>query len=147
MKILFVCRLNINRSQIVAAIFNKTSKKNHATSAGIATKIKDVGTMLKEARLNPIIPMKEYGYDLSHKRRRRLNRRMAEQADRIVLIFSKKKYAGTLPSYLEKATNVEWWDISSISDNTPFDEYRRLERKRIKKIKSLVEGLAGKVGK
>lgn len=146
MKVLFVCRINVNRSQIAAAIFNRMSKRNHATSAGMSPKIGNVGTLIKKDPLSPIIPMKEYGYDLSHQRVRKLNKQMAEKVDKIVLIFSKKKYRGTLPSYLEKLPDVEWWDVSSISDETPFDEYCRLETKRIKKISKLVKGLVERIG-
>lgn len=146
MKVLFVCRINVNRSQIAAAIFNRISKKNHATSAGMSPKMKNIGTLISKDSLSPIIPMKEYGYDLSHKRVRKLNRHLAERADKIVLIFSKKKYTGTLPSYLEKMPNVEWWDIKSIKDSSTFEEYRRRERKRIRKIKALVKDLVKRIG-
>jgi hypothetical protein len=90
--------------------------------------------------------MKEAGYDLSKCKVRRLNRQMAKSADKVVLIFSKEKYAGTLPAYFQTLPDVEWWDIPSISDSLPFDEYHRLEKKRIRKIESLVKELVGRIG-
>ncbi len=145
MMVLFVCRVNVNRSQIAVAIFNKLSRKNTATSAGMSPKVKG-RRPLKDAHHNPIAPMKEYGYDISHQTRKRFNRKIAEQADKVVLIFSKEKYRGRLPLYFKNLTDVEWWDVKSISDEVPLEEYHRLERKRIKRIESLVKDLVKRIG-
>jgi protein-tyrosine-phosphatase len=145
MKVLFVCEENRNRSQIAAAIFNKMSKRDHAVSAGMATKPGSDGTMLRKALNNPVLPMKIEGYDLSRARIKRLNRAMLKSADKVILIRSKKALHGVMPSILRGLPDVEWWDVNIISEGTPFDEYCRLEKKRIKKIRALVKGLVKQI--
>jgi protein-tyrosine-phosphatase len=146
MEVLFVCGANINRSQIAAAIFNRISKTSHAKSAGGEIKPGSNGTMLRKALNNPVIPMKAEGYDLSRAKIKRLTPRMLEVADKVILLRSKKKLKGVLPDNLRNLKDVEWWDVYSISDETPFDEYCKLEKKRIRMIRSLVKGLVKRIG-
>ena len=147
MRVLFVCGANINRSQIAEAIFNKMSKKGHATSAGTEVGIHaSNGTLVKNSIINnPVALMKKEGYDLSKARVKRLTPAMVKSADRVVLLRPKKKLGGVLPACLEKAKDVEWWDINSISDDVPFNEYCNLEKKRIKQIRAHVKRLVEQI--
>jgi protein-tyrosine-phosphatase len=149
-EVLFVCGANINRSQIAAAIFNKLSKRGHAISAGTevgVVKNGNDGTLVKSSIINnPVALMGGKGYDLSKARIRKLTPDMLESADKVILLRPKKKLGGILPSDLRGAREVEWWDIDSISDETPYDEYSILEKKRIEKIRSLVKDLVRRVG-
>ncbi len=144
-RILFVCMANINRSQIAAAVFNKLSGSHMATSAGIAPKPGSVGMPIWKDSHNPIIPLRDAGYNLVGARVRRLNARMVGQADMVVLLFDKKKHGDILPAYLRRFRALEWWDVQSISDDTTIEEYRRLERRRIKLIERLVKDLYRRV--
>ena len=72
--------------------------------------------------------------------------RMLKAADKVILLHSKKKLRGVLPDSLRNLKDVEWWDVYSISDETPFDEYCKLEKKRIRKIRTLVKGLVKRIG-
>ncbi len=150
MRVLFVCVANVNRSQIAEAIFNRTSKKNTGFSAGLAANPR--GMLLKQAHNDkegdypPILPMKELGYDLSRKRVKRLNRKIAESADKIVFIFNKRKHQNDIPKYLKDFPDIEFWDVHSIRKGISFEEYCALERKRIKAIRSRVKKLVGKIG-
>lgn len=144
MKVLFVCVQNINRSQIAEAIFNKLSKKNKATSAGIRPR--SPGMPLKEEHNNPVIPMREAGYNLSGSKIKGLNSRITKSADKVVFIFNRRKHEKEIPAYLKKFPNKEFWEVESISDNLPFEEYCRLEKKRIRKIRRYVKELVKRVG-
>jgi len=142
-KVLFVCVANINRSQIAEAIFNNLSKSNRAVSAGL--KPNRVGVLVRMEHNNPVSMMKEMGYDMSKARVKGLTRKETESAGRIVLIFD-RKHLEEVPAYLRNRTNVERWEVSGISDDTPAEEYHRLEKRRIGKIEALVNDLAGRLG-
>lgn len=144
MKVLFVCIANTNRSQIAEAVFNKLSKKNEAQSAGIRPK--NPGIYLKDEDHNPVVPMKDFGYDISKAKIKRLNPRLADWADKVVFVFYRKKHEKEIPTYLKKFKNKEFWDVGSISNETTFEEYRTLEKKRIKKIERLVKDLVKRIG-
>lgn len=143
-KVLFVCVANINRSQIAEAIFNKLSKKNHAVSAGINARAGDF--LLKEANNNPVIPMKEEGYDISKAKIKKVSKRIVNSADKVVLIFNKKKHQKEIPDYLQKCKGLEFWEVDSISNETPFEKYCKLEKSRIRKIENYVKELVRRIG-
>jgi len=139
----------MNRSQIAEALFNKLSKKNQALSAGLNPKWEG---WLKSAHNDeegyypPIVPMGEMGYDLSQKKMKKLDKRTALSAGRIIFIFNKKKHGKDIPGYLRNSRDIEFWDVDSIKEGITFEEYYKLERKRIKKIEILVKGLVNRIG-
>lgn len=95
MKILFVCRANVGRSQIAEAVFNKLMKKDLAISAGIEPhkwenkKIDEAEKLIKS--------MKEIGCDLKNKISKRITKEMVDSADKIVVIGVDKN---TWPDYV-----------------------------------------------
>jgi len=142
MKVLFVCSANINRSQIAEAIFNRLSKKNRSISAGV--KPRKPGILVKAEHNNPFIPLRVEGYDVSKAKIKRLNRRMANSSDKVVLIMRRRNLKD-VPPYVRHRPDLEFWEVGSISDETPFAEYGKLERKRIKQIERLVKDLVSRI--
>ncbi len=139
----------MNRSQIAEAIFNKLSAKNSALSAGLAPI--SIGSLKnshneKSGEYPPILPMSEIGYDLSKSRIKKLNKRVASSADRIIFIFNKKKHEKDIPDYLRGSDKIEFWDVDSIPSGITFESYYKLEKKRIKTIEKLVKELVKKIG-
>ena len=147
MKVLFVCYANMNRSQIAEAIFNRFSKKSHATSAGINPR--RPGIMLKNSGgltdHPPVVPMMELGYDLSNARIKKFTRKKGREADKVVFVFGMKKHKKDIPDYVKGFRDVEYWDVPPIKP-MPFDEYCIEERKRIRMIKARVMGLIARIG-
>ncbi len=90
---------------------------------------------------NPVALMKLEGYDLSRARIRKLTPAMLKSADKVVLIRRKESLHGVMPSEFKNLPDVEWWDVYSINEGTPFDEFCRLEKRRIKKIRELAKDL------
>jgi protein-tyrosine-phosphatase len=84
--------------------------------------------------------MKERGYDISKARIKRLTKKAADSADKVVLLFG-KKHLGDAPSYLKSHPSLELWEVDSISDETPSEEYCALERARIGRIERRVNDL------
>ncbi len=145
MKVLFVCAANINRSQIAAAVFNRMSKKGHATSAGMKIKPSEEGSLLSKVTNNPVALMKLEGYDLSRARVKKLTPAMLRSVDKVILIRRKESLHGVMPIEFKKLPDVEWWDVFSIDEGTPFDECCRLEKRRIKRIRALVKDLVERI--
>jgi protein-tyrosine-phosphatase len=142
-RVLFVCIGNINRSQIAEAIFNELSKENKATSAGL--KPRKATTLLKNEHNNPVLPMKEFGYDLSKARVKKLSRAMVHRADKVVCVFHREN-GHVIPKYLQDRSDLEFWDIHAIKSETPQEEYLVMESRRIKMIESYVKDLVTRLG-
>jgi protein-tyrosine-phosphatase len=141
-KVLFVCVANENRSQIAEAIFNKLSKHNHAISAGLEPKLD--GALLRSERNRFVALMEEEGYDISKARVKRVNKKLASSAGKIVFVFE-KKHLGDVPPCLRNRPGTELWQVESISDEASIEEYARLERKRIRRIGERVEELVNRL--
>jgi protein-tyrosine-phosphatase len=141
-KVLFVCVANENRSQIAEAIFNKLSKRNHAVSAGLKPRL--VGALLRSKRSRFVAVMKEEGYDVSKAKVKRVNKKLANSAGKIVFIFE-RKHLQDAPAYLRNRSGRELWQVESISDEVSIEEYAGLERKRIGQIREHVEELVNRL--
>lgn len=130
MKILFICRANVGRSQIAEAIFNEKTKKHTATSAGISP---GWWRGKKLSITKCVAPcMKELGYNINHEISKKLNKKMIDRADKIIVMAKKEIW----PEYLKKSDKVIFWNI-----NDPATEDIEFHRKVRDKIKILVEKL------
>ncbi|MDO8537812.1 MAG: arsenate reductase ArsC [archaeon] len=134
MKILFVCRANIGRSQIAEAFFNKLSKKHKAISAG-AQVDEDNGKVLIEPKV--IEPMKEIGFDISKNKQKQVTQKMIKEADKIICMAKKEE----LPDYLKKSNKLIFWKV----ENAKGKDYA-FHCKIRDQIKKKVEELVKEIG-
>jgi protein-tyrosine-phosphatase len=116
MKMLFVCRANVGRSQVAQVYFNKFSR-HLSDSAGIAVdeliatqhlrgrKLKDVPGRAAEYILECI--RNEFGVDITDREQQQLTHAMVDAADLIVVIAEKEQW----PAYLQEGGKVVFWDI------------------------------------
>jgi protein-tyrosine-phosphatase len=130
MKILFVCRGNVVRSQMAAAFYNRMSKERTATSAGTEAQ-KYEGRELGSYAFYTIACMKEIGYDISKCKARQITHEMMNSADKIIVMANKD----TWPEFLKKSKKVEEWSVED-----PNTVYKAIVLAR-NKIKGLVERL------
>jgi protein-tyrosine-phosphatase len=109
MKVLFVCRGNVGRSQMISALFNKYSDLG-MHSAGIKVH-ENEGQKIKDIPIaEPVIRfMKREGINVEENVRRQLTPQMIEEYDNVVIIAPEEE---SFPEYLINAKNVEFWDIS-----------------------------------
>ena len=130
MKILFICRANVGRSQMAEAIFNKLTKKHSATSAGLEPHELE-NKNINEAK-KVLECMKEIGCNLENKISKRLTKVMVENADKIIILGEKNNW----PSFLENTDKIEYWEVEDAV-------YKNLEghRKVRDEIKLAVERL------
>ena len=118
MKILFVCRANVGRSQVAQVCFNQLSRHT-SDSAGIAVdelivklhlrgrKLKDVTSISRAAEYTLECIRNEFGVDIADKERQQLTPAMVDAADVIVVIAEKEQW----PAYLKEGGKVVFWDI------------------------------------
>ena len=135
---LFVCVANENRSQIAEAVFNDLSRSNRATSAGLKPRL--VGASLGVERSRFVAVMKEEGYSISNAKVKRITRKLANSAGKIVFVFE-AKHLKDAPAYLLNHSGTELWPVESISDEVSVEEYTRLERRRIRQVRERVKEL------
>jgi protein-tyrosine-phosphatase len=103
MKVLFICKSSVGRSQMAAALFNKLSSAHAADSAGY-----DVGEKAGQSLHEMVFKsMGEKSHDLSKNTRRQLTKDIASQADYVVVMHNT---GDKLPDFLT-SSNVEYWDI------------------------------------
>lgn len=103
MKILFVCKGNAGRSQIAIGLFNSLSKKHKAVSSG--TVAKSAGQKMSERSPQNVQMMKEIGIDISNQKCKKLTKKMADSADKIIVLCRKNSW----PPYLLKSGKVTYW--------------------------------------
>jgi protein-tyrosine-phosphatase len=135
MKILFVCRYNVGRSQMAAAMYNKLTSSSDAESAG--TEVEKPGqTLLERTRerggaSHVIDVMQEEGIDVSNSSRRQVTKPMIKQYDRIISMADKKH----TPKWLLKASNYVYWHIPDPMTKN-YDETVRAKTQIESKIKT-----------
>ncbi|MFH1503753.1 MAG: low molecular weight phosphatase family protein [Candidatus Diapherotrites archaeon] len=107
MKVLFVCRGNVGRSQMASGLFTKYTGIK-AYSAGIKV-FENENQKLKEIPLaEPAIRfMKREGLDIAENFRKQLTPNMFEQFDKIIVMSE----PDTIPEYLLQNKKVEFWEI------------------------------------
>lgn len=140
MRILFVCKANVGRSQMAEAFFNRLSKKNIATSAGFQVGDRD-GKPLHEKGTSSgefvVGSMAELGYDLSENRRKQLTPRMVRDADRIFVMAERDE----VPDYLRDSEKAAFWDVADGKGQSYGFHCRMRDQ-----IRGLVEGLIKGIG-
>ncbi|MFA6437070.1 MAG: low molecular weight phosphatase family protein [Candidatus Paceibacterota bacterium] len=139
MKILFVCRGNVGRSQIAEALFNKeTNGEIEAISAG--TKLsgpeQPIGKITADVK-NVFEVMKEDGLDISKNIRKQLTKEMADSADKIIFTVDERD---PIPDYLIGNPKVIKWHV--IDPKGQSLEFTRKSRDQIKElIKDLIKDI------
>jgi arsenate reductase (thioredoxin) len=120
MKVLFVCRNNTGRSQAAMEFFRRLSSGE--TDSG-GTKVEQPKLLVGErpGATTIVQAMKEYGIDMTKNPRKQLSPADAEGYDKIIVMAEPE----TVPDWLAKKNNVEYWDVLDIKDQ-PLDVARQL---------------------
>jgi protein-tyrosine-phosphatase len=107
MKVLFVCRGNVGRSQMAATLFEKFTGMK-ADSAGIKVLEKENVTLSETRFTEPVIRfMLKEGFDVSENPRRQLTPKMIKDHDKVVVLAEKE----VIPDFLKEAKNAVFWEI------------------------------------
>lgn len=111
MKILFVCRGNVGRSQIAEALFRKKFGEAHEViSAGTALSGPEQAIEEILPAINVIDIMKEENVDVSKSIRNNLTEEMVNWADKVVMMFDEND---TIPDYIKNSQKVIYWNVTN----------------------------------
>ena len=143
MKILFVCRGNVGRSQMAESIFNKLGLFGFvATSAGTKVFNKD-GSSAEGERLidregaqDVLAVLRELDIDVANSVRKQVSQEMVEAVDTVVLMADDE----TVPDYLIGNKKVTVWHIED-PKSKGLDDTRKIRDQ----IKLLVENLVEEI--
>ena len=130
MKILFVCRGNVARSQWAEALFKNYSEKHSASSAG--TDVKDSEGEILRDYFFVCQAIAQDGIDIRNNKRKKLTPELIECYDIIVSMAG----VNHGPDYLLQSPKIRHWDVE---DPKLFDYDFHIETKE--KIKGLVKKL------
>lgn len=129
MKLLFLCRANVTRSQMAEAFFNRYSKRHTSESAGLKLDSDNIDERVIRA-------MKEFGFDLSDKKPKKVTDKMIDNADRVIIV------SPDLEKYYTWNKKPIIWNIYDIvkdeNGQIPYQQFVDI-RERVKtKIEELV---------
>jgi len=130
MKILFVCRGNIGRSQFAEALYKKYGNPNNQVSSA-GTTVSFPGQTIKEIPLakNVIDSMAEEGIDVSQNYIKPLNQELFDEADRVVLFTADGE---PIPDYMKNSDKVTCWSVPN-PKGTDLETHRKI-RDQIKQL-------------
>ena len=106
MKILFVCKGNVGRSQMAEAFYEKYSQNKEVKSAGYDPG-HWIGRNLDMTKYVKVC-MDEEEIDVRHKISKKLDKKMVDWADKIIVFDSKR---ADWPDFLRESKKVEIWEI------------------------------------
>ncbi|MBX4198591.1 low molecular weight phosphatase family protein [Candidatus Parcubacteria bacterium] len=135
MKILFICKGNVGRSQIAEALFVKLSNnKAEAISAGtkISGSEQPIGELLPQIQ-EVLDVMNEEGIDVSTYVRKQLTEKMVEDSDKVIAIIEDTE---VLPDYLTNSPKLIRWNVPD-----PKGKDITITRQIKDQIKELIIGL------
>jgi protein-tyrosine-phosphatase len=111
MKVLFVCKANVGRSQVAQVRFEQLSKhESYCAGIGVAESVSQrPSSKMKDIRnLRPVEYIKtRLGVDLSERERLQLTPEMIDDIDLAIMIHDKAEW----PDYLNEDSKVVFWDI------------------------------------
>lgn len=134
MKVLFVCRGNVGRSQMAEALFTKYTGLK---AASVGTKVfENENQRIKEITLaEPVIRfMKKEGLEISENTRNQIVPEMLARFDKIIVMAEPE----TMPDFLSRSKKVEFWDIKDPKDMDD-EGYKKIIAQIKRKIKIFIK--------
>lgn len=133
MKVLFICKSNLARSQISEEVFNKLSKNNIAISAGLNPRNYE-GKKVSITRYFASV-VKEIGYNIDNKISKKITKEMVNSANKIIVIGERNNW----PDYL-KGKKIEYWNIED-PGGKDLKTTLKIRDQLLPKIKELIKNL------
>lgn len=132
MKVLFICKFNAGRSRMAEAFFNKLSRKNSASSAGIG-RYPTSSSSPKGVRATVEV-MKELGIRVPYKLGRAVTRKDVDEADKVVVMLDRKQQR-ILPRYITGSGKTTYYEIpDSDGRMSDFMDQHRRNRDAVRRI-------------
>lgn len=132
MKLLFLCKANVTRSQMAESFFNRYSKRHTSESAGLKLDIDYIDERVLRA-------MNEIGFDLSNKKPKRVTKEMVDEADKVIIVSQ------DLKQYYNFDKKPVIWDIYDVikgeDGQIPYEQFLDVRQRVQAKIEELVKEL------
>jgi protein-tyrosine-phosphatase len=133
MKILFLCKANVFRSQMAEGFFNKYSKGN----PGIAKSAALVQHSVLDSKVNKI--MKDEGIDISKKKSKNITKKLVKESDLIVIVNPNLlPYFEKFKKDMKKNSKLEVWNIKDATSATSDADWNRKFKIGKEKVKKKV---------
>ena len=130
MKILFICRQNVGRSQAAMELYRQ--KGGEADSAGTTVDTPETTLAERPGAINIVQVIKEdYGVDMNSNVRKQLTASMAEAYDQLIVMAESE----TWPEWLRDDTRAVYWNIED-PKGQDIDTTRRIVKEIEAKINS-----------
>lgn len=111
MKILFICRANVGRSQAAAALYNEIYP-NDAESAGTLVSNPSIALRDREKASTIINVLLESGLDISNNHPRQVNESLVENFDKLIVMAEPEN----IPGWLKDNPKTIVWTIQDPKD-------------------------------
>lgn len=109
MKILFVCRGNVGRSQAAMALYNVAAdEKAHSAGTIVGDEKRTVGE--RELAASIVQVMKEEGLDISKNTSTQITPEMMDEFDKVIVMAE----LYSVPDWLKDSLKSEMWDIPDL---------------------------------
>lgn len=134
MKVMFLCKANVSRSQMAAALYNRLTGTNDADSAGVDVDFPGETLGERKRRLgasHTLELMSSAGIDLSKNKRIQLTKDKLNGYDKII-----NMYEGLTPEWLTSDPRYEFWDIPD-PNGKDIKQTEKTKQMIIEKIQSL----------
>ena len=106
MKILFICRANVGRSQAAMALYNHMHLE-HSDSAGTVVYQPEVSLKDREGAMNIVQAMSEQGLDISENYPKQVTESLIENYEKLIVMAEPE----TIPEWLRNNPKTELWTV------------------------------------
>ena len=137
MKILFVCKSNVGRSQMAEVFLADLKPEHDITSAGTHVLLENEGVPISQLGEKVIATMDELGFNLRDKKMNKLTPELVDAVDKVIALNDKEE----LPGYLKNSPKLEVWDAMPDAAGTEATFHDRLRDKIREKVSELARKL------
>ena len=136
MRVLFICKSNVGRSQMAEAFFLRNAPEHEAMSAGVSVTDENEGKPISVITEKVIECMEEVGLEVASQVMNKVTPEQVAHADKVVSMVSIE----TLPSFVVDSGKLELWSVPD-AGGTDMERHREIRDAVLERVESLTESL------
>jgi protein-tyrosine-phosphatase len=136
MKILFLCRANIGRSQMASKLYDNISGQKSIGAGAKVSKERQgmkIGDVVGAENMIPC--MKEVGIDITNSKIKQVTKRMVRWADKIIIMTAQEDLAEFV---LDNKNKLEFWEVKD-PKGTDLNGHRKTRDEITNMIEKLIK--------